>query len=237
MYSDWMRLFQEPESEYNLKRERSSSLRDVSEKKYDKNKNKPVCDAWMKTKDGKYLKVNCMDVCEYMFHVLNRRIKAYMGFNYYFMMILDAMIIYNYWSAYSYLFKVSLYTKVYFVGALYLLAFYFPVLFLFCIAAAIDVYRRYELSRMLKELINVSDVKMVDTRMYEKAHRRKRKEATQLHACAFDEKATLRSFGQVTLPRVDMGMPSNYIAWCMCRQVLSRFGNRFLFRTNLYLGG
>lgn len=225
-----MRLRDEPESEFNLKKERSSS------QNLNKPKKQSVSDDWEKTKDGKFLKVNCMDVCEYMFHVLNKRVKNHMGLNFYVIIFLDAVIAYNYWTSYSYIFHASLFSKVFFVSALYLLIFFFPVLFLFCIATATDVYRRYEISRMLKELINVSDVKMVDTRMYEKIHRKRRKQATKLHSCAFDEKSTLKSFGQVTLPRIDMSMPSNYIAWCMCRQVLSKFGNRFLFRTNLYLG-
>jgi hypothetical protein len=227
MYTDWMRLYQEPGSEFNLKKERSS----LSDKK------SVACkDEWMKTKDGRYLKVNCMDVCEYMFHVLNKRVQGKMKLNIAFTVLVAAAVVFNYWNTYSYVVQHSVYTKVFFVSAVYMLSVFFPVLFLFCMAAMTDVYRRYEFSGMLRELITVSDVKMVDTRMYERAHRRRRKEAVQLRTCSSRELSTLNSFGMVALPRIDMSMPANYISWCMCRQVLTGAGNRFLFRTNMYIG-
>ena len=105
-----MRLFQEPGSEFNLKRERSLSREDFNQAKQS-----PVCDEWMQTKDGKYLKVNCMDILEYMFHILNRRSKNNLAYNFFFIMVLDAIIVYNYWSSYSYIFKVSLYPFLFWI--------------------------------------------------------------------------------------------------------------------------
>jgi hypothetical protein len=246
MYKDWMKLYQEPGSEFNLKHERSGLVGvgagagagaggDAGD---GGSSSGNAAATWRRTKDNNYLKVSCMDVCEYMFHVLNRRAGNYVPVNLCVGFFLAVIIIYSFYQAYASVFAHSVYTKAYFIASIYLLAAFFPVLFMFCMAGMADVYRRYQISRMLRELINVSDVKMVDTRTYQrsKMFSKNRRVAVQLHACPFERHETYKSFGRTALPRIDMSMPSNYISWCMCRQVLARFGHRFLFRVNLYLG-
>jgi hypothetical protein len=231
MYDDWMRLLKEPGSEYNLKRERNGTQAASGVSSLD-----PHLDS-MRTANNQYLKVNCMEVCEYMFHVVNKRVSGVLKYNFTFAMALSSILVTVYWLSYGSLFHRSIQTKIFLVSTTYLLFLFTPVLFLFCVAIMTDIFRRYQLGRMLKELISVSDIRMVDTRLYERFRSSKQRQgAVKLQACAFQERRQLKSFNTTALPRIDMSVPANYISWCMCRQVLSKFGSRFLFRTSLYLG-
>lgn len=229
MVNDWKRIYKD----LNLR-----NTTEGAERKSSRTLLKPS--GWGMTADDKYMKVLCQDVLEYMIHVMNKSIHRAYKYVLFFIALLDAFIVWNYLEKNWDLVEKSTYTKMFYASTAYLLGYFCPVIFGFCVSALADVYRRYQFSRMLKELITVSDVAMVDTKLYGRSRgaKQKKNESVQLYSCSasLHGVSTFDSFGKSTLPRIDMSMPANYISWCMCRQVLTGFGKRFLNRTDLYIG-
>jgi hypothetical protein len=226
-----MQLLVEPGSEYNMKRMRSGLTAFTWDSTDALDDSKPS-DNEMKTSNGHYMKINCLDVCEYMFHVINKQVTWVLKYNFFVAFILSSVIVYLYWKSYSYLFSHSIGAKVIMISAMYLILIYTPALFIFAVSILTDVFRRYQIGCMLQELVSVSDVHLVDTRNYDLFRSSKLRESSvKLH-----ESRQFKSCNTTVMPRIDMSMPANYISWCACRQVMAGFGSRFLFRTNLYLG-
>lgn len=220
MYSDWLRLFR--------------SFQDLSAEEAAEGSGETAQRTpWKRTPDGNYLKVLCMDVYLYMFLVLTKRVKAVIGKVMLGILVVDAIVVFNYVSKFAHTFTSQIEAKAFFIANTYLLAVFFPMLLLFCVSALADVFRRYHISKMLRELISVSDVSSADTRVYGG-----QRQSIKLHSMSYElkEMTTLNSFGVSTMPRIDMSMPANHTSWCMSRLVLSGFGKRFLRRTDFYIG-
>ena len=235
MREDWLRLRTELEAMHKTTKEKKESI-SISEESMLFRK----CNEWKCAKNGKYMKVNCMDVCEYMFYVANRRIRALMNYGVSLVLLFAAVLLYEFWASFSTILERSVYTKVFFISNLYLLGLFCPLLFMFCLVALADVFRRYQFSQMLTDMISVNSIKMVDTKMYQNLNRKRRNAAVQVHPCVAHTMSHamshLRSFDKFVIPRIDMSISANYATWCLCRRVISRFGLRYLHRTHIYFG-